>query len=66
MSANTETFARPLLTRKTAAKFAAVSVGTIDNAIKDGRLKAFHIGAAVRIKPEAMDEFLSRCSEAAQ
>lgn len=63
MSASTETFARPLLTRKAAARFAAVSVGTIDNAIKAGRLRAFRIGVAVRIKPEDMDAFLARCGE---
>lgn len=59
-------FTRPLFTRKSAAQFAAVSVGTIDNAIKRGKLRAFRIGAAVRIKPEDMDAFLARCHEEAQ
>ena len=49
--------AAPLLTRQQAAASLGVSLRTIDNLATSGDLPTIRIGAAVRIRPSALEYF---------
>lgn len=47
-----------LLTIREAAAAIRMSEGWIKAAIRDGKLQALHFGRSVRIRPEALEEYI--------
>jgi len=53
----------PLYTKRQAAAALSVSLGTIDNLIRAGRLRAIKINSACRIHPAELRRFLEGSQE---
>lgn len=51
-----------LATRKDAAHYLGVSIATIDNLVRSRQLNPTRVGASVRFKWDALDEFVNKRS----
>lgn len=47
-------------TRKLAAEYLGVSVGTVDNLVKSNQLKPTRVGRTVRFRWEELDRFIAK------
>lgn len=52
-----------MATRKVAAEYLEVSVGTIDNLVRSKQLKSTRVGASVRFRWQDLDSFVEKRSK---